>query len=287
MKYFLPIAICIIIFSCSTSKNKTELLPELYNKGARIDYQVAGDGDTTILFVHGWCINKSYWDAQVAYFKPNYTVVTLDLPGHGNSGQNRKEWSIEDFGSDVVMLIDALNLNKIVLIGHSMGGDIILEAASRRPWKIIGFVGVDNFKEVGIEYTPEQLEEMKQFLSMIKMDYKNTISQFAQGMLFAESTDARIEKRVMDDILNTSPEVSVGILESLFDSNEMEGDLFQELDVKVHLINSDAIPTNEKQLEKYCKKSYDVRSIGLTGHYPMVEEPEKFNEILADILHHL
>ena len=62
--------------------------------------------------------------------------------------------------------------------------------------------------------------------------------------------------------------------------------LLQLLDLKVHLINSDAIPTNVGQLEKYCS-SYEVHSIGPTGHYPMIEEPDRFNDILDDILANL
>jgi len=282
--YLLPFLFAVLCACSSSKKDQNILLPELYNLGARINYSIDGKRDTTLLFVHGWCINKSYWDAQVDFFKSDYTVVTLDLPGHGESGKNRKAWTVENFASDVTMVIDALNLNHVVLIGHSMGGNIILAAASTRPERVIGFVGVDNFKDVGVEYTAEQRVEMDQFVDMIKEDYRNTISGYAEGMLFSESTEDAIEKRVMNDILNTPPEISVEIIKSLFDVNKRERALMQLLPVKVHLINSDGIPTNELQLKKYCKNSYEVHSIGPTGHYPMLEEPDRFNEILENIL---
>ena len=277
--------ISLFVLSCSSSKKEEKsILPEIFNKGAKINYQVSGDGDTTLLFVHGWCINKSYWTNQVDYFSDTYKVVTIDLPGHGKSGNNREHWTIENFGSDVSMIMDALELDKVVLIGHSMGGNIILEAAHHRQQNVIGFVGVDNFKDLGVDYSKEQQAEIDGFIEMIRRDYHNTVSSFVEGMLFSESTDPEIKEKVTHDITNADPEISVSILESLMKLHIKERGLMQQLPLKVHLINSDITPTNEGQLEKFCSNSYEIHSIGSTGHYPMIEDPERFNEILERIL---
>jgi pimeloyl-ACP methyl ester carboxylesterase len=283
MKYLHIILIGLAI-GCTSQKKQEASFPEIYNLGSRINYQVAGSGDTTLLFVHGWCINQSYWNQQVDHFKDRYQVVTLDLPGHGNSDKNRNEWTIENFGKDIVMLMDALELKNVVLIGHSMGGNIILEAALSKPEVVIGFVGVDNFQELGVLYTEAQKEELSTFFSQMKTDYGNVVSGFAAGMLFAESTPKGISDRVLNDILSVPPEISVGILESLSTVNEIEGEQMQRLDLKVHLINCDRNPVNIEQLDKYCQRSYQVHPIGNLGHYPMVEAPEKFNDILEEIL---
>lgn len=262
-------------------------LPEIYSKGARMDYEVEGKGDTTLLFVHGWCINKSYWEKQVDFFKSDYRIIALDLPGHGLSGKERDDWSIEGFGSDLVTLIDVLDLNNVVLVGHSMGGNIILEAAVKRPNQIIGFVGVDNFKDVGAEYTEEQSQSINEFMRSIRQDYETVARGFAEGMLFTETTSSGIVKKVTDDILKTPPEVSIEILESLLKVNQKERNLMRELHLQVHLINSDAPPTNEIQLRKFCNYDYAIYSMGNTGHYPMLEDPERFNSLLEDILKEL
>ena len=89
--------------------------------GAVIDYHISGKGDTTLLFVHGSYIDQTYWKDQVAYFSPQYTVVTIDLPGHGKSGKERDHWSIKGFAEDVIHLIKELDLKNIILIGHSLG----------------------------------------------------------------------------------------------------------------------------------------------------------------------
>ncbi|MCG8308974.1 MAG: alpha/beta hydrolase [Cytophagales bacterium] len=278
----------LLLIGCSTQKKeKAESSPDLFNKGVKINYRVSGNGDTTLLFVHGWCIDQTYWDNQVNYFSNNYKVVTLDLPGHGKSGRERTLWTIENYGSDVSMIMDALDLKNIVLVGHSMGGNIILEAANRNQQKVIGFIGVDNFKDLGAEYSEEQAAEFDGFIKTIRQDYKGTAGGFAEGMLFSETTDKSIKERVINDILNADPEIAVPILESLIKLNVKERGLMQQLPLKVHLINSDVIPTNKAQLEKYCTGSYEIYSIGLTGHYPMIEASDRFNRILEGILHNL
>jgi pimeloyl-ACP methyl ester carboxylesterase len=245
---------------------------------------MSGEGDTTLLFVHGWCINKSYWESQMKYFQNKYTVVAMDLPGHGESDKNRTDWTVQNYSKDVMFLIRALSLKNVVLIGHSMGGNIILEPAIAMPDVVIGFVGVDNFKDLAVEYSNEKKLEMDAFIDMIRTDYKSTITGFASDMLFAASTSKRIQTRVLNDILGMPPDISVSILESLEEAHAMEGAQMQVMKLKVHLINCDGYPTNEAQLEKYCARSYQVHSIGLLGHYPMVEDPDRFNEIIEDIM---
>jgi len=281
---FALLLITIFTLSCTTGNKRETSLPKVYNLGSEINYKVVGDGDTTLFFVHGWCINQSYWDAQVDHFEKRYKVVTIDLPGHGNSDKNRKDWTIENFGKDVILLIEALQLKNIVLVGHSMGGSIILEAAIAKPEVVIGFVGVDNFKDLAVVYDEQQLEDMEAFINQLKTDYESAVKGFAQGMLFAESTPKKVSDRVLSDILEIPPKISVDILESLSTHNEIEGRQMQQLQHKVHLINCDGYPTNTKQLQRYCTNSYAVHSIGDVGHYPMVEEAEKFNMILDGIL---
>jgi hypothetical protein len=110
------------------------------------------------------------------------------------------------------------------------------------------------------------------------------VTGFASGMLFAESTKEDIRERVLNDILNTPAEISVGILRSLNSVTQVEAKQMERLRVKLHLINCDGMPTDEIQLRKYCRRSYEVHSIGSLGHYPMIEDTDRFNEILDDVL---
>ncbi|MBA4056115.1 MAG: alpha/beta hydrolase, partial [Marivirga sp.] len=77
-------------------------MKEIKRDDALISYEISGSGEFTLLFVHGSYIDQTYWKSQVDYFRAEYTVVTIDLPGHGKSGRERKHWSVQGFALDVI-----------------------------------------------------------------------------------------------------------------------------------------------------------------------------------------
>ena len=111
--------------------------------GIPIRYHAAGRGDPALVFVHCGGCEQGFWDGQMAHFAAKHRVVALDLAGHGQSGVGRKDWTMPAFGQDVVSVVEALGLKRVVLIGHSLGGPVVLEAARRMPGRVAGLVLVD------------------------------------------------------------------------------------------------------------------------------------------------
>ena len=72
--------------------------------------EVRGKGYTALVFLHGWCGDREYWKHQVGPFAADYRVVTLDQAGHGESGKDRKAWSVESLAGDVAAVVKALGL---------------------------------------------------------------------------------------------------------------------------------------------------------------------------------
>lgn len=248
----------------------------------KIACNLSGKGDTTLLFVHGAFIDMSYWESQVSFFEKHYQVITIDLPGHGKSGKSKAKWTIEELGNDLSALITKLNLRKVVLIGHSMGGDVILEATLKCKDSVIGFIGVDNFKNAGIEMPPEIQSQIDQVLENLKTDFPNTSENFARQALLSPETDQKIVDRVASDFRNMDKIIGIDLITSAFTYNEREKELMNQLKIKMHLINVDNSPTN-KELLKIAGGGYKVLPINGTCHYPMIENPHEFNRLLQDI----
>ena len=156
---------------------------------ARICCNVQGDGDPALVFVHGWSCDKDYWRAQAAHFAKNHKVVTVDLAGHGESGLDRREWTIEAFGEDVAAVVKKLDLGRTILIGHSMGGPVIVAAARQMPGRVIGLVGVDTFRRIEEEVTEEQLDA---FTAPFRKDFKGATHRFVRGMFPAGADTALV-----------------------------------------------------------------------------------------------
>ncbi|MEJ2617660.1 MAG: alpha/beta hydrolase [Ignavibacteriaceae bacterium] len=277
-KYFFLIIILSVIAGCNNRKNNELKSGEIKTSDANIYYIEKGNGDTTLLFLHGWGINSGYWNNQINYFSIKYRTVAVDLPGFGESTSTRENYPVEKYGDDVIDVINKLDLKNVILVGHSMSGDIILEAALKNNKQIAGVVGIDNFKFVGIEMSPAQLNEMNSFVDSLKKDYKNLAPEYASKYLFSSSTDSIVRERVKNDYGNSNPDVAVSSIKNVFDYNEMKK--LQGLNYKLYLINSDGMATNTDGLKKYCKSSYEVLDIHGTGHFPMIEKPDEFNRLL-------
>jgi len=250
----------------------------------KISFSTSGSGPLALVFVHGAFIDQEYWKDQVNHFSSQYQVVTIDLAGHGESGNNRDDWSMETFGKDVVAVINELDLQKVILIGHSMGGDVVLEVAGAIPEKIIGLVGVDNFKNAGTALSPEIQEQIDQALLMMETDFAAVSENYARYMLATPSTSHPVRERIAGDYRNFTPSAGLAILRSGGAYYNRERELLQKLKVKLYLINVDYLPTNEALLKQYANAGYEVRKIEGSCHYPMIENPEGFNRILSEII---
>ena len=277
-------AISLFFIHCSSpaeSPAAPESLPTIVSAGDSIAYDVCGNADTTLLFVHGWNINRQYWSGQIPVFCKNYKVVSIDLPGHGDSGRSRTNWTVEQFGADVAQVMKTLKLKNVILIGHSMGGDIILEAAHKAPEAVIGCIGIDNFKEFNLEgYSEEDSIGMVQFIAGARADYRGVMGAYSEASLFSAQTDSLVRRRVMNDVLQASPEIAVSIIEDLVWYTKKEPQRLSTLPVKLVLVNSDPTPTDTITLAKLCQHGYAVFPVDGTGHYPMIEAPEEFNRQL-------
>jgi pimeloyl-ACP methyl ester carboxylesterase len=257
----------------------------IVNKGVTLSYDRKGAGDTAMIFVHGWCINKSYWIAQTAHFSNRFITVAPDLHGHGASGRNRNDWTIATYASDVVALIEQLKFEKVILVGHSMGGNIILEVADRIPDKVVGFIGVDNLLDEIPAPGPEEQKNLDAFFSQLENSFDATLSAYTRAALFPPNyPDSVSLNRVVNDYLQADSTIAIATLRSLMAVTPRESELIGRLRVTLHLIVSDMNKVNEDRLIKRCRKGYSIETIKGVGHFPMMEKPAEFNAALERIL---
>jgi pimeloyl-ACP methyl ester carboxylesterase len=205
-------------------------------------------------------------------------VVTIDLPGHGESGQGRKTWSIESFGDDVATVVKKLGLKRVVLVGSSMGGPIALEATRRMPDRVIAIVPVDTLQNVEQKLTPEQLDSV---FKQMEADFKNAVTSLLNQFFFSPTTPPAVRERVINTTVSTRPEIAIPMLKAVFAYDPAPA--MREIKAPIRAINSDRVPTDVEVNRKYAPQ-FDVVIIKGTGHYPMLEDPARFNQMLADIL---
>ena len=249
--------------------------------GVPIHYSVQGTGETALVFVHCWSCDRNLWENQVAEFAKKHRVVTIDLPGHGKSGQDRKNWSIESYGEDVKTVVTKLDLKRVVLVGSSMGGPITLEAARRMSDRVVGIVPVDTLHDVEARVPPEQLDAV---VKQLQADYKPAVTGFLNQFFFGPKTPAAVKARVIAETTGRPPELAVTILKAIFTYDSAPA--LRELKVPIRAINANLRPTNLEVNRKYAPQFNVVVMEGF-GHYPMLEDPAAFNRHLAEFLQSL
>jgi len=243
--------------------------------GVPIHYETQGQSQPALVFVHGWAIDRRYWDAQVPVFARTRQVVTLDLAGHGQSGRGRQDWSVAAFGQDVRAVVEALSLEKVVLVGHSMSGNVILEAAKAMPGRVVGLIPVDTLLDVD-EVTSDA--EVKGAIAAFRADYKATASGFMRKYVFTPTTPPALVEAVVKDATSFPPEIGVPVLEQSWRHDPRP--LLKQIHVPIVAVNADKFPTCLDHVRQYAPQ-YDALIVKGVGHYLMREDPAAFNAQLA------
>ena len=279
MKKFLSfiilfLSVCILFTDLSYAKTQTAISKD----GVPISFSVYGKGDVALVFIPGWSCNSSVWKNQVPYFSKKYRVVTLELAGHGKSGNERTVYTMESFAQDVVSVVKQINASKVILIGHSMGGYVIIETAKIIPDNVIALVGIDTLQNLEQSYTPEQVAE---FVKPFKADFKNTTDSFVRGM-FVQGTDLKLVNEIVDMMSNASPSVGVSAMENMFSTSY---GAVNPLNIKtpVWCLNADLWPTNAEINRKYLTQ-FNLHIMPGVGHFLMLEKPNEFNKQLDEII---
>ncbi len=243
--------------------------------GVNIGYDDQGAGELAVMFVHGWNCDRSYWDAQRDYFSQSYRVVTVDLAGHGESGQDRHDWTMQAFGADVAAVARALDLNRIVLVGHSMGGKVVVEAANQLKGRVVAVVGADTLHNGG-RATPRAAD----VLAELEADYSGFVSRIVNRMFVAQS-DAEVKAFVLTDMAAAPYQVARGarMASGSYDATPA----IASLGVPLILISSDYRPTDKTHLEATAE-SFEYREMTGVGHFVMMEDPDVFNAHLDAVL---
>lgn len=259
-----------------TIERKTCSAPD----GVTIVYSAAGAGEPALVFIHGGLADRTFWDAQLRAFAGSHRVIALDLPGHGDSGANRTKWGFPEFGADVKAVVDAEKLNRIVLFGNSLGGPVAIEAALLLPGRVLGVVGVDTFHSLDYSVTPE---EARTRAEAFRADYAGSLKQMVKALFHADADPAVIadaERRMM----RTPPDAAYAMFMSM--AGYVPAASARKLAVPLRAINGDMYPTDVAGVRK-VKADFDVAVMKHMGHYPMLERPDEFNRLVAEVVREL
>ena len=244
--------------------------------GLKIHSSVSGSGRGAIVFVHGWTCDSSSWGAQVPVFAKKYRVLTLDLPGHGQSASPADgKFSMELFARAVEAVRAEARVDRIVLVGHSMGAPVIRQYARLYPQHVAGLVAVDgpldmrSFPPAG--FKPPVMsgpDGVKNRESMIK------------GM-FTPQTPPALQQQILAMMLHAPESTAAGAMQAILDPAlaKIEPTPMPALGIYAGTAQLPKVEDVRQALPKF-----EETQVAGTGHFVMMEKPEEFNRLLSTFL---
>lgn len=246
--------------------------------GNRMPYTVTGEGEVTVLLVHCWMCDRSFWANQVPLLAEQYRTIAVDLPGHGAASSDRAAWRVATYGDDVAGFVNDLDLRDVILVGHSMGGPVSLRAAAQAHGRVRGIVAVDTLHDAEFVFAGPQVDG---YLAAFQADYVGTCEGMVAQMFPEENVD---DVAVHVRAAGCDPgraAIGTALLRD-FASIEMSR-WFAEAGVPIRAINAAAPnPTQIETNRKYA--DYDAQLIEGVGHYPHMTRPDTFNPLMLQAI---
>lgn len=242
----------------------------------KLAFDASGAGYPPLLFVHGWACDRSFFSPQVVDFSRSYRTVNLDLRGHGDSDKPREGFDIESLADDLVAVAVAAELDRPVVLGHSLGGLVALAVAAR-PGAARAAVLID---PVVIVPSDDVRDQIRGAAANIGNDTDGVWRKsFAEGM-FLPSDRVRREETIA--LMSSGPPaVAAATMRSIAD---FDGEAtLRRCDVPLLSIGS-AAPMNDA---KALREAAPTIAIGQTvgaGHFNQLEVPDQVNAMIRKFL---
>jgi len=240
-----------------------------------IEYHLYGQGEPAVILVHGWACDANYWQAQIAALGAHYTVVAVNLAGHGASGANRSDWSIANYAQDVAAVARQIPNKQLVLVGHSMGAAVVLAATPLLGDRVIGIIAVEALRSVG--EPPLAAREIERRVAPFSADFIGATRRLVSDSLFEQGADRVLVQKVAYDMSLEPQAVAVASLRALL-STDLTA-LAPAVHVPVYAINSDLLPTDAARIRKSLP-DFTLDVLDHSGHFLMLEAPARFNPLL-------
>ena len=246
----------------------------------------SGVGEKCVVLLHGYLESMYVWDDFTSLLTPSVRVITVDIPGHGISEVKGEVHTMEMVADVLHEMLNSLGIEKLTMVGHSMGGYVSLAFCARYPEQLEGLVLLSSSPNPD---TDLKKENRRREIALVRAGKKDALARVAPEAGFAEHNRRRL-KSYIDDLVEcvhiTEDDGIVALLGGMIervDQNEMlrKCDVLQlfimgKHDAYIPVEAAEAIIANNPQAE--------VAWLENSGHMGFIEEPEACAEALLKFI---
>ena len=252
-----------------------------------INHVRAGAGRPPIVFIHGFGCDRTDWDAQVAHFSSMHQTIAVDLRGHGASPGAAADCSIELYANDVAVVMRALDLPPAVIVGHSMGFRVAIEAALHAPAQTRGVILIDGGQQptAMAAILREAFTATGGYASLVTGMFKDMFTDRSDKVRATAIVDRalRLPRPIGEKMLNDMVRYDTGRLARSLASLRVPVMALQttsrdERGARASLRQGETTPYLE--LLRATIPSVRVEIVEDTGHFPQLDESARTNGLL-------
>ncbi len=255
-----------------------QILEKVIN-GLKIAYNDTGSGEV-IFLLHGWGSKKELFAPVTAAMSEKYRTVAFDLPGFGGSDEPPEVWDVDAFADLCISFIESFDEKKVILLGHSYGGRVIIKMASRKelPFEISRIILVDS---AGV--MPKRGLSYKIRVKTYKLGNK-ILSTPPMKKLFPDAVENRRKKKGSADYSAASPIMRGCLVKAV---NEDLTSLLPCIPYETLLIwgtADDATPVSDGETMEKLMPDAGLAKIQGAGHFSWLDNPATFDAIIRSFL---
>ena len=246
--------------------------------GSKIHYTSYGSGDIALVFVHGWACDETVWRLQAPELVRWTRLITIDLPGHGQSDKPETKYTMDLYARAINAVIDDAKINSAVLVAHSNGTPAIRQFYRTFPTKVRALAIVDGPLRPFVDAS-----NMDKFIGPFRGDkYAETAGKMIDGITRPIPNET-LRTEIKTLMLRTPQRVAVSEFENSADPELWKPD---KINVPTLMILAKQ-PAWSAEYEKFVRglvPDLDYQVWENVSHFVMMEKPREFNEALVAYL---
>lgn len=259
--------------------------------GIKLHYLIEGSGKP-IIFLHGWAMSSRVWNHQVTHLAGDYQVICPDLPGHGGSGCSSGAYDFASLTRDIAFFIEGLGLERMTLVGWSIGASVALMLAAAQRLPVVSLVLVDGTPSfMARDGFPHGLPAavLRRMLKLADADFSRALQEFHGLLLSEQDREIPSGDEVRDLLTNEQylpqPDAARSLLASL--AREDLRDKLGGIRIPCLLMHGDqdriCLPGASVYMQERLAHAELITFPG-AGHAPFLTRADDFNHSLAAFL---
>jgi len=259
------------------------------DRGVHWNYQRLGEGPRVLLFIHGWSVDHRIWRQQLKFFKKNYRVLAVDLPGHGQSSWQAV--SLEDIACDIQQILEHEGGKDLSIISSSLGGLVALKLADLFPIHIkqITFVGaMPKFARAQDHPYGLDMKKIRKLSGQCATDYPSIVDIFFRSLFTKEERQTRRFKWIQRFRKGQGAPMQAALVEYLdiLEQEDLRG-VLKKMKLPMQFINGTGDEICDSAAVAYLKElspGSRFDALDQCGHFPFLTRPYEFNKVLEEFL---